>query len=304
MDMKRLFTVLLAVLLCASPVFAWENGFLTVADAGLTGEFTALIPEIVEMVNGFRQERGQPPIGEADIDLDAMYPYYTSRNYFDPEIGSAGEFLRRIEEQEDYIWILPLEIGGENIQVGITRTRPVRDGVEEVLTAEELAALQARVGKWGCTWVSFGKNPAANWKTVAQAAAPDADQIVLVNRLDGVVALFAVCIKDGTFGDVIAVTDSVIPINAEDAAAIAARSSLRVTSQAIDLRCGERFSYAELQDTIGRLEPDPGLLQIVPRSGVGFRLNDRVHNVSALVGIPVLTMAAAAAAAAWYRRKK
>ena len=302
--MKRLFAVLLAALLCASPAFAWENGFLTVADAGLTGEFTALIPEIVEMVNGFQQERGHPPVGEADIDLDAMYPYYTGQNYFDPAIDSAGEFLRRIEEQENYTWVLPLAIGGERIRVGVTRTRPVRDGVAAVLTAEELAALQARVGKWSCTWAAFGKEPEADWKAVAQAAAPDADQIVLVNRLDGVVALFAVCIKDGSFGDVIAVTDAVIPVNAADAAAIAARSSLRVTSQAIDLRCGERFSYAELQETIGRLEPDPGLLQIVPRSGVGFRLNDRLHHVGALIGVPAITMAVAAAAAAWYRRKK
>ena len=288
--MKRFLAVVLVCVLCVCSASAWNGEFLSIEDMEFAAEFDAMIPELVEQINVGARERGLSEITAQDIDLETMYPYYAGGNYFDPEIQNADDFLKLISNQEYYLWILPLEIDGEYIQVAIGRTRPVREGVEDVLTEDELAALEAKVGKWSYKWASYGGIVEKDWKAVAVSENPDADQIVLVNGLESTYSVMAVCVKDGRLTEVISVTDTTIPVDKADTAALMTRSNLHVSEQGeIVLEIGERFTYEELQQTLGRLEPDQG--SFLDGGGGSFRLNDREHNTGLLLVLPVILLA-------------
>ena len=251
------------------PARAAGDEFLHVTDTPLLAEFEQLKPELAADINRSLLGRDLPSISEEDIHLEELFPYYMDARFFSAQIESAGDFSDLIESQEYYLWMLPLRVENYHILVAIGRHHPVRKEARAVLTEEQVEELEEKAGKWGYMWAQYSDGAENNWKAIAQAQSPDADQIVLVNGLAATNSVMAVCIKDGALTDVISLADVSFQIQEADVSEINSAARIASADGSIELRTGDVFSYKEVQQTLGRLVPDESLF---PGSGGAFCL--------------------------------
>lgn len=266
MKIRFMFFLLAFSCLITSARASSGDGFLHIAETSLAEEFEELRPELIDRINSTLSNRGLPSVGEEDVRLEDFFPYYMNARFFSPEIENAEDFINLIDAQEYYLWILPLQLGNYHVLEAVSRTHPVRKESRSFFTPEELEKLEAQEGKWGWAWAQYSEGVDNNWKAIALAQAPDADQIFLVNGLATTNSVMAVCVKDGELTDVISLSEAMFQVRESDAAALNSVCEIASQDGMIQLHRGDRFSYRELQQTLGRLVPDKSL---IPGGGGG-----------------------------------
>lgn len=273
--MKRKIVIILLIascFLCANSALAVDLNLLQLSDTSLEEEFVNMKSELVADINNSLASREFPLISEDDIDLDRMFPYYMNDNFFSDEINCAEDFLNLVDSQEYYLWMLPLEIENQNVLVAIGRTRPIREETKDILTEDQLDALEAKVGKWGYVWCKYSDVSAdeTNWSSTALKTMANADQVVLVNGLETTNSVMAVCIKNGILTDAVSMSDVTFQVRRQDVSAINAVTEIASSDGIITLQRGEIFSYQDMQQTLGQLTPDES--QLASGGGTQFQL--------------------------------
>lgn len=272
---KRIKCIISASLICF--IFI---GFVSATDVGsvnsnnetLKQEFEVIMPELLKKVNRCLIDSDLPPV--KSIDFDNAFPYYAGRNYFSEDIRNAEDFLALIEDQGYYLWLVPIENSGkENLLMAIGKN-----------THDE----------WGFKWLKISPEP-NNWQEIVLAQNPDADQIVMVNGMETTYSVMGVCIKDGELTEVISASEAAIHVEegGMETMLSAADFDRSNADSTLYLHMGERFTYQEMQDSLGRLESVGGGL-FASSGGTTFRVKpsegERMMS-AALLPIAVIALA-------------
>lgn len=97
--------------------------------------------------------------------------------------------------KSDYVWVLPIEYNGENIQVTLVRGKDLREEFVNAATAEEREAIDNREGNWKISEIATGRPD--NYKDQIENLGEDFDSVVFVGGIPGVQYPLALGFKDG-----------------------------------------------------------------------------------------------------------
>ncbi|MBR3866237.1 MAG: hypothetical protein IKM54_00360, partial [Butyricicoccus sp.] len=191
---------------------------------------------------------------EAEPDLDAFYPYYYLEEPFAEDIKTAADFHAMIDANP-YLWYYCFQQGGTHLELAVGVGQPLNEEAADVLTQEEIAEIQADVGKW--KFVSLGwSDTSMDLKEKAIALGASGDRITLIGCFHGL--MFAVCTEGDEITEVIALTDSSFPIYKPNLEEVARRGGFRTTGgDSLDIRAGDSYSFEALQQSLGQLEMTP-----------------------------------------------
>lgn len=250
--MKKFIMLFFSILMLTHAAGAVDDGFLHLSQTGLYEEFLERVPEIADTVKGIAGIEGMGKITEADVDLDAAYPYYTKASYFSPDIHGTEDFQALVAEQEYYYWLFPITKNGKTALVAYMRKYPISEMAKARYTKEELAEAEAKVGTWVYQWTKVVPE-GTDWKSQMLSYGMDADQITLVSAVPAQEAVMGVCVRDGQLTDVVSLSDAMFEVEREGVEAFGLDDDGVATVQ-----IGDIFSYEQAQDCFGRLELKPG----------------------------------------------
>lgn len=97
--------------------------------------------------------------------------------------------------KSDYVWVLPIEYNGENIQVTLARGKGLREEFVNAATVEEREAIDNREGNWKVSEIATGRPD--NYKDQIESLGEDFDSVVFVGGIPGVQYPVALGFKDG-----------------------------------------------------------------------------------------------------------
>jgi len=97
--------------------------------------------------------------------------------------------------KSDYVWVLPMEYNGENMQVTLARGKDLREEFVNVATAEEREAIDNREGNWKISEIATGRPD--NYKKQIENLEENFDRVVFLGGIPGVQYPVALGFKDG-----------------------------------------------------------------------------------------------------------
>ena len=252
-------------------------------------EIKAVLPEMLSEINEIAEEEGYHQTVEAeDILLEEAYPIYLNENYFSPEIGTPEDLLSMIEQQEHYVWKLPVKLGSQVLLIGLGKGYPVREEVRKSASPEVIADIEKNEGKWHLTTVEFVPKAELYTQKVKNAGI-DADQVVFVNGPTGSYIQMAICIDNDKFQDVLSLTSAEI-----------SRQTNGMSGSENDILAfddGAHYTYQELQESLGMVNdqidnmPDGGNTLLALGGGAGYDGNGGIHAKNLTVGLGFMAVA-------------
>lgn len=123
-----------------------EDLFLTESDSEYQ-EILGLEHEIYNCI--FASYYINPPreMRENDIDFSKAYKVYVKTDLFEHPNKSQME-LNTLVSNAEYVWVLPISIGSPMRLATISKAQPLRDGIEDSLSQEEIEKHEKEVGHW------------------------------------------------------------------------------------------------------------------------------------------------------------
>ena len=129
-----------------------------------------------------------------NIDYEEAIKVYINtgiQNFSSSDQAVVMEWLSK----SDYVWVLPFEQNGENIQVTLARGKDLREEFVNAATAEEREAIDNREGNWKVSEIAIGRPD--NYKKQIENLGEDFDSVVFVGGIPGVQYPVALGFKDG-----------------------------------------------------------------------------------------------------------
>lgn len=224
---------------------------------------------------------------EQDVDLSQAYPYYQSDDFFAEGIHSAEELDALVLAQQRYLWKLPIDLGEHTLVATFSIGYPLRTEAADFLTEQEIQEVRQNAGRWYLSASSVSADGGDHY--AGQLGAVEADEVILVNGVRYTLSPLAICIKDGRIQEAVALRDAVIPVETG--------SFFSRECTEISLKQGKSYSYEELQEAIGGLEPVEHRFSLT--SGGGAYRKARPD-----YGMLPYCLAVSAAALAWLAHRK
>ncbi len=97
--------------------------------------------------------------------------------------------------KSDYVWVIPLEYNGVNIQVTLARGKSLNEEMINALTEEEREMIENRAGKWNVSEIAYGRPD--NYKEQIDNLGVDYDRVVFIGGIPGIQYPLALGFKDG-----------------------------------------------------------------------------------------------------------
>ena len=97
--------------------------------------------------------------------------------------------------KSDYVWVLPLEFNGENMQVTLARGKDLSEELVNAATEEERETIDNREGNWKVSEIAIGRPD--NYREQMENLGEDFDTVVFVGGIPGVQYPVALGFKDG-----------------------------------------------------------------------------------------------------------
>ena len=97
--------------------------------------------------------------------------------------------------KSDYVWVLPLEYNGENMQVTLARGKSLSEEFVNAVTEEEREDIDNREGNWKVSEVAIGRPD--NYKKQIEKLEESFDSVVFVGGIPSVQYPVALGFKDG-----------------------------------------------------------------------------------------------------------
>ncbi len=98
-------------------------------------------------------------------------------------------------DKSDYVWVLPLEYNGVNMQVTLARGESLSEELVNAATEEERERIDNREGNWKVSEIAIGRPD--NYKEQIENLGEDFDRVVFVGGIPGVQYPLALGFKDG-----------------------------------------------------------------------------------------------------------
>ena len=199
---KRLFVIALIICIqvCFFPSFVLALDHETVLPADMD---QALITDtIVTWINTLHSDILPKEITPGDIDLRSAYKIYVGTNIFTIKSNNYDEIVECLESGI-YIFEVPVRVGEMTFVANIQIINPLDDLAYQVLTEEQIASHEKRVGKWDVSVLSLydAEAPFVDYdETAANITGIKDIQPVLVGGLPGLT--MAVAIYPDADGDI------------------------------------------------------------------------------------------------------
>lgn len=253
MKCLRLNVLILSILFsfCISANALSDDRFVSLPETDEYEEISALIPTIIPELNAILQEEGFAEIDASDINLADAYQFFVDENFFASDVTATDDFLNLIDDQEYYIWYIPIQVSENEIMVvGLGKGHPLREDLVGQVPDALIEEIKSNVGKWSFVSAEF-MSVGEDFASKAAGVNNTADQIILVNPLTGTSAHMAVYIEDNTISQVMMLSDAEISLSSSDAAAINTLQDDK--PQELLFSEGEQYTFTQMQNLIGTL---------------------------------------------------
>lgn len=97
------------------------------------------------------------------------------------------EDILKLLERSDYVWVVPLEIEGKNIEVTLAQGLPFNESIADVLTPEEAQEIKDNEGKWIITQITVDASQTYTRLINENVKNTKIEQVVLVGGIPGII---------------------------------------------------------------------------------------------------------------------
>jgi hypothetical protein len=193
--------IVLFAIIFALPAFAADEGG---ADTIQLAEYRA---EIADYINGSFDDELSTVVLPDDILVSSAFKIYVNTNLFDYETNNIDD-LSGILDKSEFIYEVPTYVGEDTYIATLSIRRPLDDDTRALLTEEEAAQHDARVGSWVVIGVTRRESEHIDYVEYARSIAemPDAAHIII-----GGVPCFqnAIVLLAGTDNNIVALIPTV-----------------------------------------------------------------------------------------------
>jgi hypothetical protein len=168
-----LMAIMLFAIAFALPAFAADKGPDTI-------QLDEYRDEIADYINGSFYDELSIVLLPDDILVSNAFKIYVDINLFDYETNDIDD-LRGILDESEFIYEVPAYVGDDTYIATLSIRRPLDDDARALLTDEEAAQHDARVGSWVVIGVTRYESEHIDYVEYAQSIAemPDAAHIIV-----------------------------------------------------------------------------------------------------------------------------
>ena len=118
--------------------------------------------EIASRINSAYSAELPRAITKNDIDLSKAFKYYGYNLVLDIPTNDFEELRRFLDDEGSISYEVPIYLGGSTFIACVARGNPVSSNAYQLLDDDEIAKLEAEVGKWKVHYVSFDEGIIVN----------------------------------------------------------------------------------------------------------------------------------------------
>lgn len=204
--MKKLFLLLLSSILLmqfgtsamaeSADDIPIQNEDILTESADFAG-VKKLEKEMLEGLKRMYDEAELPSDFPEHMDYSKAVKIYVDTGIQDFGTDKETEIIKNLE-QSNFVWIIPMVIGGENVRVTVARGLPLNEERASILTEEERKEIRSQEGKWTVTEYAVGiGEPFLSQIQDHKDVLKDCDHVVLVGGVPGLREPAALGFQDG-----------------------------------------------------------------------------------------------------------